>query len=45
MYLCAVASGAEIITWADTNENWIAQHVDMTEGAPSYSTTGSNQSV
>ena len=42
MSLCAVASGAEtwtdIVTWAETNEDWIAQHVDMTEGVPSYST-------
>ncbi|WP_171394419.1 ISAs1 family transposase [Vibrio mediterranei] len=42
MSLCAVASGADtwtdIVTWANANEDWIAQHVDMTEGVPSYST-------
>ncbi|EHH1078733.1 ISAs1 family transposase [Vibrio parahaemolyticus] len=42
MPLCAVASGADtwtdIVTWANANEDWIAQHVDMTEGVPSYST-------
>ncbi len=37
MSLCApVASGADtwadIVTWANVNENWIVQHVDMTEG-------------
>ncbi|EKK9975311.1 transposase family protein [Vibrio parahaemolyticus] len=42
MSFCAVASGADtwtdIVTWVDTNEDWITQHVDMTKGIPSYST-------
>ncbi|EGU46203.1 hypothetical protein VII00023_00815, partial [Vibrio ichthyoenteri ATCC 700023] len=42
MSFCAVGSGAEtwadIITWAETNEDWIAKHVNMSEGVPSYST-------
>lgn len=40
--ICAIFCGAEgwedIVSWAETHQDWLSEHVDMSEGVPSYST-------